>query len=290
MKNHLVIAIVAVCALLSSCGGGADSGLAGRLMEERDSLILLSREQTRRLDAINNMMATINATLDSISQVENVLFFNADSEGKFSRQTALDDLANYEMLLRRQQSKIHELHLRLGEDSPEGVGILQVMRQQLDAKDMMIAKLKEQLSQKDVDIVRLRKTVTEQGSTIVRQEKKIGELTEVNKAQTKALIRQDEMLNNCYVIIASKIQLEKAGIVKRGKIVSDAAFNNSMFMKVDIRKANEFAFQALRPRILSSMPQSSYMLMNNGGNNYTLKVTNPAAFWGITSYLVIQTE
>ena len=290
MDNRTIASRIAASLLLivvlAGCGGNGDNGLAGRLMEERDSLILLSREQSQRLETINSMMATINAAVDSIAQVENVLFFNVDKEGKFSRQTAIDDLANYELILKRQQAKINELRGL----SPESEGILNVMRQQLDAKDQMIDKLKKQLSQKDVDIVRLRKTISEQGSTIVKQEEKIVELTEVNNAQTRALVRQDEILNNCYVIIASKSQLEKAGIVKKGRIVSDGTLNNSMFMKVDIRKANEFAFQARRPKILSAMPQSSYMLVNNGGNNYTLKVTNPTAFWGITSYLVIQTE
>lgn len=180
--------------------------------------------------------------------------------------------------------------MRLGDDSPESEGILKVMQQQLEAKDIMMDKLKKQLSQKDVDIVHLRKTISTQNTTIVKQEEKIGELTKVNTAQAKALVRQDEMLNNCYVIISTKKNLESMGIVKKGHIVSDCTLNNETFMKVDIRKAKEFAFQAKRPKILSAMPQSSYMLINNGGNNYTLRITDAADFWGITSYLVIQTE
>lgn len=285
---------ISLCVMLvlvsSSCAREHNQDFLNRLVEERDSLILVSRLQSERLDAIGGLMVTINEAVDSIAESENLLFFNADKEGKFSRQDAMDDLKRYELLLNRQQQKINELRIRFGDSSPESEGIIKVMQQQLEAKDVMIDKLKKQLSQRDVDIVRLRKTVSTQSSTIVQQEEKINWLTEVNTAQTKALVRQDEMLNNCYVMISTKKNLESMGIVKKGRIVSDGTLNNASFMKVDIRKAREFAFQAKRPEILSAMPQSSYMLINNGGNSYTLKISDPTAFWGITSYLVIQTE
>lgn len=275
---------------LCACGREQNSDFLSRLVEERDSLIMTAREQANRLEAINSLMTTINQAVDSIAESENVLFVNANKEGRFSRQDAIDDLKRFEMLLNRQQNKINELRIRLGDSSPESEGILNVMQQQLDGKDRMIDNLKKQLAQKDVDIVRLRKTISTQNTTIVKQEEKITELTQVNAAQSVALVRQDEMLNNCYMIISTRKNLESMGIVKRGSIVSDGAINNASFMKVDIRKAKEFAFQGKRPKILSAMPQSSYMLMNNGGDNYTLRITDPTSFWGVTSYLVIQTE
>lgn len=290
MKIIRLFLLVCMIVLFGSCGKEQNADFLNRLVEERDSLIMVSHMQNERLEAMGGLMKTINSVVDSIAESENVLFFNADKDGRFSRQDAMDDLTRYELLLNRQQMKINELRMRLGDDSPESEGILKVMQQQLQAKDMMIDKLKKQLAQKDVDIVRLRKTISNQNTTIVKQEAKISELTEVNTAQTKALVCQDELLNNCYVMISTKKNLESMGVIKKGRIVSEKTLNNSAFMKVDIRKAKEFAFQAKRPKILSAMPQSSYMLINNGGNSYTLKVTNPADFWGVTSYLVIQTE
>lgn len=292
MRNYYIRTLLCVVlfSIGVSCMREQNSDFLNRLVNERDSLMLVARTQNERIEAINGLMSTINTVVDSISESENVLFFNADKEGKFSRQDAIDDLKHYELLLTRQQQKINDLRLRLGDASPESEGILKVMQQQLEAKDLMIDKLKKQLAQKDIDIVRLRKTVSTQNTTIVKQEEKITQLTEVNTAQTKALVHQDQLLNNCYVIISTKKNLESMGIVKKGRIVSDGTLNNNAFMKVDIRKAKEFAFQAKRPKILSAMPQSSYMLINNGGNSYTLKITDATAFWGITSYLVIQTE
>lgn len=291
MKSQLTVLLyLGPILLCAGCSHEQNSDFLSRIMEERDSLMTVTHMQTERLDAISTLMNTVNSAVDSISESENLLFFKANKEGNFSRQDAIDDLTRYELLLNRQQQKIDELRIRLGDSSPESEGILKVMQQQLDAKDLMIDKLKKQLAQKDVDIVRLRKTISTQHSTIVRQEDSISELTEVNTAQTNALMRQDEMLNNCYVMIATKKQLESSGVVKKGRIVSDGTINNEAFIKVDIRKATEFSFQAKRPKILSAMPQSSYMLVNNNTNNYTLRITDPTAFWGITSYLVIQTE
>lgn len=285
------IALLAAAAVsITSCGKEQNSDIFTKLIEERDSLIMVSNAQNERLESINSLMSTINHAVDSISESEEILFFNADKEGKFSRQDALNDLARYEMLLKRQQQKIEELRIRFGEDNPESGGIIKVMRQQLEAKDRMIDQLKKELAKKDVDITRLRKTVSSQTATITKQEQTITELGKANEAKTQALLNQDKIINQCFVMIASKKELESKGIIKKGRIVSDKAINNSAFMKVDIRKAREFAFQAKKPKILSNMPQSSYMLINNGGNNYSLRVTDPTAFWGISNYLVIQTE
>lgn len=281
--------LILLCGVLCSCQNKQDSDFFSKIIEERDSLLNMTRIQNERLDAIGSLMTTINSAVDSISELEEVLFINANQDGRFSRQSALEDLTRYELLLKRQQDKLNESRIRLG-DSPENEGILKVMTQQLEAKDGLIRNLKAQLAQKNVDISRLRKTIATQNTTIVRQKDTIKNLNKENELQKKALIFQDEVINQCYVVIATKKNLEASGIIRKGKIKPDGALNNAAFMKVDIRKAKEFAFQAKKPKILSNMPQSSYMLINNGSNNYTLKITDATQFWGITNYLVIQTE
>ena len=293
MRVHHTIAnlgkLILLYGVLCSCQNKQDADFFSKIIVERDSLLNMTRIQNERLDAIGNLMTTINSAVDSICELEEVLFINANKDGRFSRQSALDDLTRYELLLKRQQDKLNESRIRFG-DSPENEGILKVMTLQLEAKDGLIRNLKFQLAQKNVDISRLRNTIATQNTTIVRQKDTIKNLNKENEMQKKALIFQDEVINQCYVVISTKKNLEASGIIRKGKIKSDGALNNAAFMKVDIRKAKEFAFQAKKPKILSNMPQSSYMLINNGSNDYTLKITDATQFWGITNYLVIQTE
>ena len=84
--------------------------------------------------------------------------------------------------------------------------------------------------------------------------------------------------------------MKRKGIVKGGKLVSDAALDRTKFAKVDIRHWEEVTFSAKRPLILTNMPASSYELTTNGKGDFTLHVLNPSDFWRISNYLVIQTD
>lgn len=98
------------------------------------------------------------------------------------------------------------------------------------------------------------------------------------------------MLNNGYVLIGSKDDLRRKGILKNGRVISDAALDRSKFFQVDIRKWHEISFRAKKPRILTNMPASSYSLTTSGDGNFTLSITDPSDFWRISNYLIIQTN
>lgn len=290
MKLKYLPAYIILVPCLLGCNNNGASETVMKLLEERDSLKEMNVSQGKRLDAIGRLMTTINQAVDSIAESEGVLFLNVDGEGLTSKQDVLHNLENFEMLLKRQQTQIHEMQLRLGEDSNEVDGIISVMRQQLEAKDRMIVQLKAELAKKDVDIVQLRRTVNAQKTKLTEQDEALKLLNKTNTAQAKALQTQDAVINECYVIIKSKKELQQLGIIKKGKIVADAALHSSAFMKIDIRKAKEFAFQAKKPKILSNMPQSSYILTTNGYHYFTLRISNATAFWSLSNYLIIQTD
>lgn len=288
-SNAAFIAVLAA-SLLWGCGQSGSDKTMMELIHERDSLRQENQEQCERLTSINRLMTTINLAVDSIAESEGLLFINPDGEGRISRDNALNQLNNYEMLIKRQQQELRDMRLRLGEDNKDVDGIIKVMKQQLDAKDKMIEQLRAQLAQKDIDINRLKATISNQRITIDEQQRTIVSLGESNDRKTRALQVQDNMLNQGFIIMKSRKELENLGIIRKGKIVPDGTLRNvSAFMKIDIRKAREFAFQAKKPKILSDMPASSYDLRTTGDGNFTITITDPTAFWSISNYLVIQT-
>ncbi|MCM1504609.1 MAG: hypothetical protein NC127_05385 [Muribaculum sp.] len=294
MKSRIYSIVGATLAfMLWACSGGDSSGAILKLVAERDSIKELSELQMRKLDVINEMISTINSALDSISAEENMLFINpSTSEIPISRNDALRNLERYERVLQHQQQRIASLDKNFvaNGDNPEMQGMIEMMRQQLAAKDNQIAKLKEELSKKNVDIARLQRQVAEQRTQIDRQTSEIEKLDQTNKAQEKALVYQDDVINSCYVILGSKKDLERRGIVKKKQMVPESALDKTKFAKVDIRKWREITFEAKRPRILTSMPTGSYTLSTNGNGTYTLRVSNPGNFWSVSNFLVIQTD
>lgn len=277
--------------LLSACGYSA--GEISDIVSERDSLRLVASSQARRISNLDEIVNIVNGSLDSIATEEGNLFVAGTIEGgPVSKQDVLRNLERLETLIASQKSRIANLEERImseptSDNSPkEDSGItslLKSLREQLDKKDAQIATLKNELAKKDVDLARLKVQTEQQSRTIV-------ELDRRSNMQQEALKRQDAMLNQCYMVMASKKELENRGIIKKGKVVAQSALDRSKFSKVDIRKLTEVTFTAKKPRILTPMPESSYELTTDGNKNFTLKIINPTAFWSMSNYLIIQTN
>ena len=291
-SNIVGIVLTAGLLCLGSCSGGDTIKAILQLVAERDSLKAESELQMKKLDVINEMIATINSALDSISAEENMLFISTSSELPMSRNDALRDLERYERVLQHQRQRIEALdrNMKDGGDSTGMHGMMEIMKQQLAAKDLQIAKLKEELSKKNVDIARLRRQVESQRTQIQEQTETIEQLDRTTKVQEKALVYQDEVINSCYVILGSKKDLERRGIIKKKQMVPESALDKSKFAKVDIRKWREITFEAKKPRILTSMPSGSYTLSTNGNGTFTLRIRNAGEFWSVSNFLVIQTD
>ena len=277
--------------LVCSCGNSGSEVM--KLVEERDSLRQINREQIERLDSYSKTIETLNETLDSIAYQENMIFFNNNGEMPITKENVKHNLMRFEALLKKQGDKIRQLEKQLSESNDsntKSLSLISHLKEQLNTKNIQIAQLKEELEKKNVDIVRLQEQVESQRLTINTQTATISELNQRTQRQGEALARQDAILNNGYVLIGSKDDLKRKGILKKGKIVADAALDRSKFAKVDIREWREVSFTAKRPRILTNMPASSYEITTTGNRNFTLTVKNPSDFWRISTYLVIQTD
>lgn len=272
---------------LISCGRSERD--TSRFLAERDSILNLSRIQQQKLDNMNTVMSIISESLDSIVQQERLIYF--PQEGKaLSKRNVLDNLRIFEELLERQRKQITILQDSLqlkGTDLQKMANIISFLNAQLDRKDDDIRKLRRELSSKNQNISDLKMhidTLKESISTLERQ----------NKIQIQALSAQDEAINEAYVKIASKKELQKNGMISANglfakKQLNVSNLNKENFQKVDIRHFNEVTIRSKRPKILTAMPESSYRLEKTGDETI-LYIVNPTLFWSVSSYLVIQTN
>lgn len=293
MTSKITILLSMCFVSLLICGCGNSGSEVMRLVEERDSLRQINREQVERLDNYSRTIETLNETLDSIAYQENMIFFNTNGEISITKEDVKHNLMRFEALLRKQGDKIRQLEKQLSESNDsnaQSLSLISHLKEQLHTKNIQIAQLKEELEKKNVDIARLQEQVESQRLTINTQTATINELNKRTQQQGEALARQDVILNNGYVLIGSKDDLKRKGILKKGKIVADAALDRSKFAKVDIREWREVSFTAKRPRILTNMPASSYEITTTGNRNFTLTVKKTSDFWRISTYLVIQTD
>lgn len=299
-KNNYLLTHVLVFFLivLTSCNQAATR--YSRIVEERDSLRQANAIQTKNLNTFVEMIDTINSVLDSISREEGMLFLTPTKEVKYAKSKTLMNLERFELVLRHQRRKIEELDSLLSLSDYNKQKSMQILianlRLELEKKDVQISKLRNELSRKDIDISRLRKEVADQRSTISAQEATISDQIVKLSDQENVIARQDEMINNCYILIASGKELADRGITakrilfKGSKLLANKEFDESCFQRVDIRQCTEIAFNAKKPKVLTNMPKNSYVMEKINKGEYILTITNPSSFWSISNYLVIQTD
>ena len=261
-------------------------------MQERDSIMQENKAKTQQLDELNGVLATIATGLDSIAVQENILFTNKGRDGvMLNRQQIAANLKGMEDILARQRAKIKMLQDSLAnKKSSQGVERLQkvveFLNQQLAEKDQVIQSLRADLNNSKKDITQLRASLSDMRTKANNAEQK-------TKVLTKALSKQDEVINECYVKIGTKKQLSAAGLLKGGflqkKKVNYEDVDKSKFNAVDIRKFREITLKSSNPKILTPQPSNrSFHFEESGDGNCTLVITNPTLFWSVSNFLIIQ--
>ncbi len=278
--------------LFSGCGN-SNSEIV-RLIAERDSLRAETANQADRLNGYEQTISLLNGTLDSIAYEEKMIFVNTgDLEMPVTKDVVRQNLERFEAILNRQKDQIRQLEakLKVANDSTDNsLRLISHLKDQISAKDIQISQLKKEIEKRNVDIARLQEQVESQQYTINSQSVTIDELSKRNQKQTEALAKQDAILNNGYVLIGTKSDLQRKGVLKKGHLVADAILDRSKFWQIDMRTWREVTFTAKKPRIITNMPSSSYEITTSGDKNFTLHIINPSDFWKLSSYLVIQTD
>ena len=261
-------------------------------MQERDSIMQENKAKTQQLDELNGVLATIATGLDSIAVQENILFTNKGRDGvMLNRQQIAANLKGMADILARQRAKIKILQDSLAnKKSSQGVERLQkvveFLNQQLAEKDQVIQSLRADLNNSKKDITQLRASLSDMRTKANNAEQK-------TKVLTKALSKQDEVINECYVKIGTKKQLSAAGLLKGGFLqktkVNYEDVDKSKFNAVDIRKFREITLKSSNPKILTPQPSNrSFQFEESGDGNCTLVITNPTLFWSVSNFLIIQ--
>lgn len=263
-----------------------------QFVAERDSILQDNRNKTQQLDELNNVLSTIAIGLDSIAVQENNLFNSSGRDGvhldKHEIAARLNGMAD---ILARQRAKIQVLQDSLANrKTSQGVEHLQkvveFLNQQLAEKDQVIKSLRADLINSKKDITQLRASLSDMRTKASNAEQK-------TQALTKALSKQDEIINECYVKIGTKKQLSAAGLLKGGflqkKKVNYEDVDKSKFNAVDIRKFREITLHSSNPKILTPQPSNrSFHFEESGDGNCTLVITNPTLFWSVSNFLIIQ--
>lgn len=292
-KSYQVCAVTALLGMLLCVGCGKQGSRFGGDMESRlDSLQSLCNSQETELSQLNDVLNVVSSTLDSLNTGQNMFLGvgNSETQKPYSKAQIRKNVQQYKELVDRQRERIKELEGLLAKNKVNGTQVQKLiahLQEQLDEKDKQISNLMAQLNDSKQTIEQLQTSLDNMADTNVA-------LTQQNEALASVVSAQDDAINEVYVLIADKNTLKNYGLLKGGFLqkakLEMSNIDKKHFSATDARTFHTVTIPGEKAKIITPMPESSYTLTKTGNGSMLLEITDPAAFWGVSDFLVIQTN
>ena len=160
---------------------------------------------------------------------------------------------------------------------------VEALTAELKVKQQRIEELQTELASKNIRIQELDAAVSDLSAAKES-------LAAENEAKAKTVAEQDKSLNAAWFVFGTKSELKAQKILQSGDVLKSADFNKDYFTQIDIRTTKEIKLYSKRAELLTTHPTGSYELVKDDKGQLTLKITNPAEFWSVSRYLVIQVK
>lgn len=285
-KGLLFVGILAV--ILGACSGNDK-----KLAEDSAQIVALKanyNEASNFNDSLLLLMGDIYTGLDSINQQEGLLYNTGGGEGVDRRDEVRKNLATIRARLAANKKLLEELQAKAQSSGNENSVLNKTIEQlkvRIDQQDAKIAELNKQLDEANAKIDDLNNQVAE-GEKNLAAEK---EATEAAKAEAVAA---ENAANRVYYAIGTNKELKKNGLLEKkflGKTkVLEGDFNQNYFTTADKRTLTSVPTGSKKCQIKTNMPEGSYQIVGGKDENKTIKITDPAKFWSLSPYLIIEVD
>jgi len=291
MKKFFYVLLIPVLLLASGC----NQKKIDRLQAQNDSLRAVGGDKDSNISEFVATFNEIEANLDSIKQVEQVIDKSAKAgEVKGSRKEQIKSDIKYIYDLQQKNRKmVAELSAKLSK-SGKHAAQLQKMIDNLNAsiaeKDVQIAQMTDELGKLNIQVKDLNVKVTDLNSNV-------DNLSADNAKKQADIDAKTIALNTAYYVIGTNRELKDKkiitgeggfiGIGRTKDIMAD--LNMADFIKVDITVVNEIPIMKKKINIITSHPANSYRLEGDKTVD-KLVIVDAAAFWSLSKVLVISAK
>lgn len=271
--------------------GACQSGPTEGEMAARSEADQLKNELASRDSLIGEMALSFDDIEKNIALMddrEKMLGESAEGELNMDqRQKIVRDVQLMNGLLKESRERIADLTKRLDKSKIETGGLRKKLKEldlMLATRDSSITSMKEELLARDFQIGQ----VNEQLSAI-----------ELEMAKREAMIEQQTtQMNTAWYAIGTSKELEERGLVTKsggfiglGKhsTLSEEATTNQ-FKEVDVRVANRIPLSGKKATLVTEHPLNSYTIVEGGDQLAYLEIKDPAAFWRLSKYMVVEVK
>ena len=254
-----------------------------------DSLQTAIQQRNADYQQLDEFLTVVSNGLDSISLQESDILKTSEESPIPNREQIKEDLRRFQQTLKDQRERISDLEKRLNYNTIQGrkmKAVIESLKAQLAEKESQVASLQDELNNKNITIKDLNTRLTTISAHSQEQE-------QIITSQNDLISKQDNALNEGYVLIASKKVLKDADLLRGGLLTKKKAdytkleANKRMFRTIDTRVVTELEILSKDPTIMTQVPKGTYTL-EKSGDKTILKILDPVRFWDASKYLIIQ--
>lgn len=282
----LVASVVAMSVTFASCNGGKLKQVQQHNQELMDSIAMEKAAQDSLLAILNEVTSGMNQ-IKEMEKIINSANFNKETP---SQKDALkNDMILLAQTLQERRQRIEQLEKKFkdsGAYTAKMQETIKSLKDQISDQAAEITSLQESLRKANVEIAELSSKVQVLNTAV-------DSVTNVkNQAEAEA-INVTNQLNACYFVIGSNKELKESNIIEKKFLgrtkVLEGDFEPTYFTKADKRTLKSLPVHSKKAKILTKQPADSYVFVEENGSQ-VLVINDPAKFWELSNFLVIEVD
>lgn len=292
MKKIATLAVIAT-AILTACNGG-------KLREAEAQNEQLKGDLRETLATQDSLLVLVNDISDGMSQIKDLekIISTPGSLGEsVSRKEQIkNDMIAIQKALQERRERLAELEKKLASDGGENSTLKRTisnLKAQIAEQQTEIGTLTNQLASANIRIEELNTQVSSLNSDVDSLSTGLTAEREQKEAAEQAATEATNELNTVYYAIGTGKELKEKKILESGFLrktkVMKGDFDMSYFTNADRRNLTEIPTHSKKAKILTSQPKDSYTIVEQNGQR-VIKITNPAKFWQLSNFLVIEVD
>lgn len=258
----------------------------------------LSTEMAQKDSIMNDLELTFNEIenrLKLIKEKRNQIAVQQTEGGKGRKQAVIDDIDLMNNMLEESTVQIAELERKLKQSGLNLRAFEQrvaSLNENIQSQNAEIAELKRVIEEKDFQMAELNTTIHRLDSNIVQQ----ADTIQVKQHQ---LTEKTIQLNKGHFATGTRRELMDKGLLaKEGGFLGligqakalEENFDEQHFTTLDIRETTTIPLHSRKAVVISEHPDSSYQLVEENGQIAYLEIKDPAQFWKISKYALIEVK
>lgn len=291
MKKMFVYGVLAL-SMLTSCDNSREKAAQQELANQQALNEATKEELQSAINERDELLALVNEVssgIDEINEVEKIITINGGVELS-TRSNLTNNLASIRNTLAERRQRLADLEKKLKDSKLSGNKMLQTiesLRKQIDEQASQIESLAASLETANRKITELDTQVDSLHSTVQT-------VTDERNAAREDAIQEANKANECFYAIGSKKELKDHNIIESGFLrktkIMQGDFDKSYFVQGDKRTLKTIKLHSKKAKVVSTnQPANSYEIVDVNGEK-ELRILNPAEFWNLSNYVVIQID